>query len=148
MVYSNRSDTPDYTTILNTTSLPNLSRNVANYIIEEIKWFQDYHVEISSELFLILILVWFLNRKFEINYHLIYYGNAVANHNKKRVQNMKNQADMLLHNIIPKHVAEHLKNTAKYSENHHNVGIIFASIVNFNEMNDDFENMPFNGIYN
>ena len=61
---------------------------------------------------------------------------------------MKNQADMLLHNIIPKHVAEHLKNTAKYSENHHNVGIIFASIVNFNEMNDDFENMPFNGIYN
>ncbi|TMW44158.1 hypothetical protein DOY81_010760 [Sarcophaga bullata] len=137
VVYSNRSDTPDYTTILNTTSLPNLSRDVANYIIEEIKWFQDYHVEIYLDLFLILVLVWFLNREFEIGYRLTFYGNAVANQDKIRVQNMKNQADMLLHNIIPKHVAEHLKNTAKYSENHHNVGIIFASIVNFNEMYDE-----------
>lgn len=50
---------------------------------------------------------------------------------------MKNQADMLLHNIIPKHVAEHLKNTAKYSENHRCVAIIFASIVNFNELYDE-----------
>lgn len=50
---------------------------------------------------------------------------------------MKNQADMLLHNIIPKHVAEHLKNTAKYSENHRRVAIIFASIVNFNELYDE-----------
>lgn len=135
--YSNRSDTPEYTTIVNTTSLPNLSRDVANYIIEEIKWFQDYHVEIYLDLFLILVLVFFLNREFEVGYRLTFYGNAVANQDKIRVQNMKNQADMLLHNIIPKHVAEHLKNTAKYSENHHNVGIIFASIVNFNEMYDE-----------
>ncbi|KAH8303114.1 hypothetical protein KR059_000425, partial [Drosophila kikkawai] len=104
---------------------------------EEIKWFQDYHVEIYLDLLLILVLVWFLNREFEIGYRLTFYGNAVANQDKVRVQNMKNQADMLLHNIIPKHVAEHLKNTAKYSENHHNIAIIFASIVNFNEMYDE-----------
>ncbi|EDV32877.1 uncharacterized protein Dana_GF22254, isoform A [Drosophila ananassae] len=108
----------------------------ANFI-EEIKWFQDYHVEIYLDLLLILVLVWFLNREFEIGYRLTFYGNAVANQDKVRVQNMKNQADMLLHNIIPKHVAEHLKNTAKYSENHHNIAIIFASIVNFNEMYDE-----------
>jgi len=94
-------------------------------------------VEIYLDLLLILVLVWFLNREFEIGYRLTFYGNAVANQDKVRVQNMKNQADMLLHNIIPKHVAEHLKNTAKYSENHHNIAIIFASIVNFNEMYDE-----------
>ncbi|XP_044252162.1 adenylate cyclase type 9 [Drosophila takahashii] len=105
--------------------------------IQEIKWFQDYHVEIYLDLLLILVLVWLLNREFEIGYRLTFYGNAVANQDKVRVQNMKNQADMLLHNIIPKHVAEHLKNTAKYSENHHNIAIIFASIVNFNEMYDE-----------
>lgn len=101
------------------------------------EWYQHYHTEIYLDLILILLLVWFANREFEIGYRLAFYGNAVANEDKIRVQNMKNQADMLLHNIIPKHVAEQLKNTAKYSENHHNVAIIFASIVNFNEMYDE-----------
>uniref|UniRef100_A0A182K515 adenylate cyclase n=1 Tax=Anopheles christyi TaxID=43041 RepID=A0A182K515_9DIPT len=100
-------------------------------------WFNNYRVEIYVDLLLLLVLVWFLNRKFEIGYRLSFHGSAVANQDKIRVQNMKNQADMLLHNIIPKHVAEQLKNTAKYSENHHNIGIIFASIVNFNEMYDE-----------
>ncbi|XP_058977987.1 adenylate cyclase type 9 isoform X1 [Musca domestica] len=138
LVYSNRTDAQEASeALLNVTHLPLSSKAALNYIIEEIKWFQDYHVEIYLDLFLILVLVWFLNREFEIGYRLTFYGNAVANQDKIRVQNMKNQADMLLHNIIPKHVAEHLKNTAKYSENHHNVGIIFASIVNFNEMYDE-----------
>ncbi|KAH8394413.1 hypothetical protein KR222_004832, partial [Zaprionus bogoriensis] len=110
---------------------------LSSSIFEEIKWFRDYNVEIYLDLLLILVLVWLLNREFEIGYRLTFYGNAVANQDKVRVQNMKNQADMLLHNIIPKHVAEHLKNTAKYSENHHNIAIIFASIVNFNEMYDE-----------
>ncbi|XP_068159489.1 adenylate cyclase type 9 isoform X1 [Drosophila tropicalis] len=113
------------------------SSSSSSFINEEMKWFHDYHVEIYLDLLLILVLVWFLNREFEIGYRLTFYGNAVANQDKVRVQNMKNQADMLLHNIIPKHVAEHLKNTAKYSENHHNIAIIFASIVNFNEMYDE-----------
>ncbi|XP_062538630.1 adenylate cyclase type 9 isoform X2 [Armigeres subalbatus] len=100
-------------------------------------WFNDYRIEIYVDLLLLLVLVWFLNREFEISYRLSFYGSAVANQDKIRVQSMKNQADMLLHNIIPKHVAEQLKNTAKYSENHKNIGIIFASIVNFNEMYDE-----------
>ncbi|XP_067640922.1 adenylate cyclase type 9 isoform X2 [Eurosta solidaginis] len=138
MVYSNRADAAEAAALAqNATRLPYPGSEAANYLIEEIKWFQDYHVEIYLDLLLILVLVWFLNREFEIGYRLTFYGNAVANQDKIRVQNMKNQADMLLHNIIPKHVAEHLKNTAKYSENHHNVAIIFASIVNFNEMYDE-----------
>ncbi|XP_041973413.1 adenylate cyclase type 9 [Aricia agestis] len=93
--------------------------------------------ELYLDVALLLILVWFLNREFEISYRLSFYSNVVANRDKQRVQNMRNQADWLLHNIIPRHVAEQLKNTAKYSENHRDVGIIFASIVNFNEMYDE-----------
>lgn len=101
------------------------------------QWFKNYEFELCLDLLLILILVFLLNREFEIGYRLSFYGNEVANQDKVRVQNMKNQADLLLHNIIPKHVAEELKNTAKYSKNHQDVGIIFASIVNFNEMYDE-----------
>ncbi|XP_064075039.1 adenylate cyclase type 9 [Vanessa tameamea] len=93
--------------------------------------------ELYLDVALLLILVWFLNREFEISYRLSFYSNVVANRDKQRVQNMRNQADWLLHNIIPRHVADQLKNTAKYSENHKDVGIIFASIVNFNEMYDE-----------
>ncbi|MPC51059.1 Adenylate cyclase type 9 [Portunus trituberculatus] len=50
---------------------------------------------------------------------------------------MKNQADWLLHNIIPRHVVDSIKTTAKYSENHRDVAIMFASIVNFNELYDE-----------
>lgn len=99
--------------------------------------FKAHHVEIYLDLILLLVLVWFLNREFEIGYRLTFYGNSVAQSDKILVENMKNHADILLHNIIPKHVAEHLKNTAKYSENHRRVAIIFASIVNFNELYDE-----------
>ncbi|RZF44283.1 hypothetical protein LSTR_LSTR006833 [Laodelphax striatellus] len=94
-------------------------------------------VEIYLDIILLLLLVWFLNRELEISYRLSYHGNAVAAKDKERVQVMKDQADWLLHNIIPKHVAEHLKNTARYSENVENAGIVFASIVNFSEMYDE-----------
>lgn len=142
MVYSSRfdgadSDESSASSSEEATHLPTTESELNSSIFEEIKWFRDYNVEIYLDLLLILVLVWLLNREFEIGYRLTFYGNAVANQDKVRVQNMKNQADMLLHNIIPKHVAEHLKNTAKYSENHHNIAIIFASIVNFNEMYDE-----------
>ncbi|XP_058807172.1 adenylate cyclase type 9 [Phymastichus coffea] len=96
-----------------------------------------YDSEIYFDLGLLLLLVWFLNREFEISYRLSFHGNAVAARDKSRVQSMKNQADWLLHNIIPKYVADQLKTTAKYSQNHKQVGIIFASIVNFNELYDE-----------
>ncbi|XP_046674211.1 adenylate cyclase type 9-like isoform X2 [Homalodisca vitripennis] len=96
-----------------------------------------FHHEIYLDVLLILLLVWFLNREFEISYRLSFHGNMVAARDKAKVQMMKDQAELLLHNIIPKHVAEHLKTTAKYSENVRNAGIIFASIINFSEMYDE-----------
>lgn len=124
--------------VMNTNFHKELLRNFTlKHSESDAHWFRNYEFELCLDLFLVLILVFLLNREFEIGYRLSFYGNEVANQDKVRVQNMKNQADLLLHNIIPKHVAEELKNTAKYSKNHQDVGIIFASIVNFNEMYDE-----------
>ncbi|KAJ8398758.1 hypothetical protein AAFF_G00419550 [Aldrovandia affinis] len=87
--------------------------------------------------FLLLLLVWFLNREFEISYRLHYHGNVEADQHRIKIQNMRDQADWLLGNIIPMHVAEQLKVTQSYSKNHDNVGVIFASIVNFSEFYEE-----------
>ncbi|XP_034568099.1 adenylate cyclase type 9-like [Notolabrus celidotus] len=87
--------------------------------------------------FLLLLLVWFLNREFEVGYRLHYHGNVEADQHRIKIQNMRDQADWLLRNIIPIHVAEQLKVTQSYSKNHDNVGVIFASIVNFSEFYEE-----------
>ncbi|CAL8331499.1 unnamed protein product [Merluccius merluccius] len=87
--------------------------------------------------FLLLLLIWFLNREFEVSYRLHYHGNVEADKHRFKIQNMRDQAEWLLGNIIPIHVAEQLKVTQSYSKNHDNVGVIFASIVNFSEFYEE-----------
>ncbi|XP_039278917.1 LOW QUALITY PROTEIN: adenylate cyclase type 9 [Nilaparvata lugens] len=94
-------------------------------------------METCLDVLLLVLLVWFLNRELEISYRLSWHGNAVAAKDRQRVQAMKDQADWLLHNIIPEHVVEQLKTTARYSQNVTNAGVLFASIVNFAEMYDE-----------
>ncbi|XP_072383454.1 adenylate cyclase type 9 isoform X1 [Diabrotica undecimpunctata] len=96
-----------------------------------------YKAEIVLNLLILVILIWMLTRGFEIGYRLSFHTNYVANRDKNKVETLKNQADYLIYNIVPEHVAEQLKKDAKYSENFKNVAIIFASIVNFNEMYDE-----------
>ncbi|CAH1174032.1 unnamed protein product [Phaedon cochleariae] len=93
--------------------------------------------EVVLNLFLLVVLIWVLTRGFEIGYRVSFHANFVANRDKNKVQTLKNQADYLIYNIVPEHVAEQLKKDAKYSENFKDVAIIFASIVNFNEMYDE-----------
>nr|XP_023013791.1 adenylate cyclase type 9 [Leptinotarsa decemlineata] len=98
----------------------------------------NFHkAEMVLNLLILVILIWVLTRDFETRYRLSFHANFVANRDKNKVQSLKNQADYLIYNIVPKHVAELLKKDAKYSENFKNVAIIFASIVNFNEMYDE-----------
>lgn len=59
--------------------------------------------------FLLLLLVWFLNREFEVSYHLHYHGNVEADKHRFKIQTMRDQAEWLLGNIIPIHVADQLK---------------------------------------
>ncbi|XP_028978155.2 adenylate cyclase type 9 isoform X2 [Esox lucius] len=87
--------------------------------------------------FLLLLLVWVLNREFEVSYRLHYHGNVEADKHRDNIQTMRDQADWLLGNIIPFHVSEQLKVTQSYSKNHDNAGVIFASIVNFSEFYEE-----------
>ncbi|XP_035516893.1 adenylate cyclase type 9 isoform X2 [Morone saxatilis] len=87
--------------------------------------------------FLLLLLVWFLNREFEVSYRLHYHGNEEADKHRSKIQMMRDQAEWLLGNIIPIHVADQLKVTQSYSKNHDSVGVIFASIVNFSEFYEE-----------
>lgn len=105
--------------------------------VSEPKKYYVQNLDLLMNLFMLLILVWILNREFEIGYRFSFHANFVANRDKSRVQTLKNQADYLIYNIVPEHVADQLKKSAKYSENFKDVAIIFASIVNFNEMYDE-----------
>ncbi|CAJ1053210.1 adenylate cyclase type 9 [Xyrichtys novacula] len=87
--------------------------------------------------FLLLLLVWFLNREFEVSYRLHYHGNVEADKHRSKIQTLRDQAEWLLGNIIPIHVADQLKVTQSYSKNHDSVGVIFASIVNFSEFYEE-----------
>ncbi|KAK7485973.1 hypothetical protein BaRGS_00022839 [Batillaria attramentaria] len=93
--------------------------------------------EIILDVVLLLLLIWFLNREFEISYRLSFHGSAQAMKDTQQMQENKDQADWLLHNIIPEHVSDVVKRTSKYSKNHKDIGVIFATIVNFNEFYDE-----------
>ncbi|XP_034297281.2 adenylate cyclase type 9 [Pantherophis guttatus] len=94
-------------------------------------------LEVVLGLFLLLVLVWFLNREFEVSYRLHYHGDVEADLHRTKIQSMRDQADWLLRNIIPYHVAEQLKVSQSYSKNHDSGGVIFASIVNFSEFYEE-----------
>ncbi|XP_037669727.1 adenylate cyclase type 9 [Choloepus didactylus] len=93
--------------------------------------------EVVLVLVLLLLLVWFLNREFEVSYRLHYHGDVEAGLHRAKIQSMRDQADWLLRNIIPHHVAEQLKVSQTYSKNHDSGGVIFASIVNFGEFYEE-----------
>ncbi|KAJ6655988.1 hypothetical protein lerEdw1_004573 [Lerista edwardsae] len=93
--------------------------------------------EVILGVFLLLVLVWFLNREFEVSYRLHYHGDVEADLHRTKIQSMRDQADWLLRNIIPYHVAEQLKVSQSYSKNHDSGGVIFASIVNFSEFYEE-----------
>lgn len=74
------------------------------------KMFSDLLIsEAILAFFLLLLLVWFLNREFEISYRLHYHGNVEADKHRTKIQMMRDQAEWLLGNIIPIHVADQLK---------------------------------------
>ncbi|NXK11399.1 ADCY9 cyclase, partial [Herpetotheres cachinnans] len=111
----------------NNSSVPNDTKRPADLIGQEV-------ILVS---FLLLLLVWFLNREFEVSYRLHYHGDVEADLHRTKIQSMRDQADWLLRNIIPYHVAEQLKVSQSYSKNHDSGGVIFASIVNFSEFYEE-----------
>ncbi|XP_078603088.1 adenylate cyclase type 9-like isoform X2 [Branchiostoma floridae x Branchiostoma japonicum] len=96
-----------------------------------------FEYEIIIDVGLLIILIIFLNREFEVSNKLTYHGKIGADTDRKRSQIEKEQADWLLGNILPTHVADTLKVTQKYSQNHSSVAVIFATIVNFNDFYEE-----------
>ena len=96
-----------------------------------------YIYEIILDVLLLICLVIYLNRDFEINYRLSFHGDFQAQRDQKKMLVEKEQADWLLQNIIPQHVSDILKKTSKYSRNYKDVGVVFAKISNFDEFYDE-----------
>lgn len=84
-------------------------------------------------LFLILIILTVVNRMSEVSVRVSFLGCVEAAARRRRTRQLKSQAEWLLHNIIPPHVARRLREVGHFSQNHECVGVLFASIVNFNE---------------
>ena len=65
--------------------------------------------ETVLSILMLLGLVWLLNREFERAYRITFHCSRLSTKDRRQILNLKNQADWLLHNIIPKHVHESLK---------------------------------------
>ena len=89
--------------------------------------------EVSILLLLVLILLTVVNRMSETSDRLSFVSRLEASARRRFTRQKKVQAEWLLFNIIPQHVAHSLRTTGKFSQNHECVGVMFASIVNFGE---------------
>lgn len=96
--------------------------------------------EVGILLFLVLILLIVVNRMSETSDRLSFIGRLEASARRRFTRQKKVQAEWLLFNIIPQHVAHSLRTTGKFSQNHECVGVMFASIVNFREFLLDSRN--------
>lgn len=86
---------------------------------------------------LLLVFVCALNRQLEMSVRRNFSGDEEAAKDKRKAQTHKEQAAWLLESIFPKHVADALKVSSHYSRNYENVGVIFASIVNFSDFYEE-----------
>ena len=93
--------------------------------------------EVIISVGLLLLLIVLLNYEFENSYRLSFNASQKAQDDMREMQKNKEQADWLLNQIIPAHLTEQFKTNRFYSHNHTDVGVIFATITNFNEFYDE-----------
>ncbi|CAA84795.1 adenylate cyclase [Caenorhabditis elegans] len=118
----------NYTIALNSTSARTLSQDFGSPLFI---W------ELLLDVILSIVLVAFLNYQFETAFRMSFFGDVQARRDTERMQIVRDQADWLLNNVIPAHAVESLKTDTKYSENHETVGVLFASITNWNDMYEE-----------
>uniref|UniRef100_A0A915Q461 adenylate cyclase n=1 Tax=Setaria digitata TaxID=48799 RepID=A0A915Q461_9BILA len=93
--------------------------------------------EICVDVFLVVVLVAFLNYQFEAAFRMSFFGDVQARRDTEQMQAVRDQADWLLTNIIPQHAIDSLKSSIRYSENHALTAVLFATITNWNEMYEE-----------
>lgn len=91
-------------------------------------------------LLLIIMLMTLVNRMSEVSVRLSFIARIAASARHRLTRQLKVQAEWLLYNIIPPNVAYKLRTTGRFSQNHQCVGVMFASIVNFQQFLQNNEN--------
>ena len=84
-----------------------------------------------------VILVFCVNRLHEGGVRVNYFGDREAAEKKNNASDQKRVADSLLVDMFPRHVSEQLKFKSHCSRNYDNVGVLFATIVNFGEFYEE-----------
>ena len=84
-----------------------------------------------------IVVLIILNRLHEKGVRVNYYADKEAAEQKNSAQEQKEVADSLLLDMFPRHVSEQLKYKNHCSKNYDNVGVLFATIVNFDEFYEE-----------
>uniref|UniRef100_F6UW56 adenylate cyclase n=1 Tax=Ciona intestinalis TaxID=7719 RepID=F6UW56_CIOIN len=98
--------------------------------------------ELILNLCLLLLFIWMIMRHFEYSYRLE-YDSEIDKRNEDMLKTEKRKVNQLIQNFIPSHVYEEMKflsvknGQPLYSKTHEKVGVIFATIVNFNELYEE-----------
>ena len=78
------------------------------------------------------LVLYGINRQVEIARRAQYYVVQKSSEQRLEMEKERERADWLLRNIIPGHVIEPLRlHEGRYSQNHPCVGVLFASLTNF-----------------
>ena len=86
---------------------------------------------------LVLMVLTVVNRLSEKYVRFSFIARVAASARRRLTRRLQYQSEWLLHNIIPPNVAHKLRTAGKYSQNHECVGVMFASIVNFQKFVQD-----------
>jgi len=135
--YSAANDSASALLLATRTPISELGCNVTTTLPMFRETWDNFWIEFVIELVLMLALVNFINREFEISYRLSFNCDQVALHERVAIKKAKRQAEWLLENIIPDYIIHDLKTAHKYSENMKDVGVIFATLSNFSQFYDE-----------
>ncbi|KAL3314277.1 Adenylate cyclase type 9 [Cichlidogyrus casuarinus] len=109
----------------------------STYIWMEVAWNANVIWEFTIMLILHLVLIWMLNREFDVSSRTSFNRDCEAREAKEEIAKEKQRADWLLENIIPSYVLTELRTTNKYSRHVVDAGVVFATISNFADFYDE-----------
>lgn len=92
-----------------------------------------FNAGVHIDVVCLLVLVAMVCRMYEVAFRLTAKTGLDAAHERANESLLRDQAERLLQNIFPDHVLCRLRATCEVSLNYERVGVIFASIANFNE---------------
>nr|CAB3220022.1 adenylate cyclase type 9-like [Phallusia mammillata] len=93
--------------------------------------------EFIADFLLLIIFVWFINRQYELGYRLVFFTEHQTATTAGITRDEHKYVEALLENFIPPHVRKSMKDQPLYSQTHKKVGVIFGTIVNFNELYEE-----------